>query len=76
MAARYWVLCDDELMAGPLQLPTCLRTVEQGAATHNGGHWWLFEDDDAPETLNGTRVDLLLERVGDDVRIAGRRPAL
>ena len=35
-----------------------LRPVERGGIVHPGMRWWLFEDDDAPEDLDGKEVEL------------------
>lgn len=74
MTARYWVQIADELMAHEdLQWPAVLRPVEQGASEYPGSHWWLLEDDDAPEDLDGKKVDLTLSRVSDMTMIERRR---
>lgn len=84
MSARYWVLASDELMNSDPQWPACLRPVQRDvapSAERPGMCWWLFEDDDAPETLNGKRIELEIRAHYDEhghitrTEIAGRRPA-
>lgn len=62
MSARYWVLVSDELMAS---LPVWLhnfRPVKEGNVESPGMTWHLFEDDDAPEELDGKRVEVIISR--------------
>lgn len=78
MSVRYWVLCSRELMDSHPQWPDGLRPVHQ--ATDGPGPspdcaWWLFEDDGAPATLAGKRVELTFTRSGTGVMIASRNPA-
>jgi hypothetical protein len=83
VAARYWVLVADELIDAHPQFPATLRTVKRGHAEilavhdmHPSTHWWLFEDDDAPEELNNKRVELTFLRIdGGRIEIMDRRPA-
>ena len=65
MSAHYWVMASDELMDADPQWPAMLRPVGRGGAIFHGMHWWLFEDDDAPEDLDGKEVELNLLRMGD-----------
>jgi hypothetical protein len=76
MSARYWVLASDELMASEPQWPDGLRPIEPATALppDPGMQWWLFEDDGAPATLDGKRVELTFTRSGDKTMIGGRRP--
>lgn len=78
MGARYWVLASDELMDGSPRWPDGLRPVK--AATDRppdgGMRWWLFEDDGAPSTLEGKRVELTFTRSGDGVMIGSRNPVV
>lgn len=78
MGARYHVLISDQLMAIPGEViwPAGLRPVEMrlpgpGHATH----WWLLEDDNATEYLNGKQVDLVLETTYDGDGVKGSRIA-
>ena len=75
MSAVYWVLASDELMDSDPLWPAFLRPVEPGPYEHPGMRWWKFEDDEAPESLNGKRIELTSWRDGDEVRVA-RRPAI
>lgn len=63
MAARYWTLVTDDLIDAAPQWPPMLRPVERGGIEHPGTHWWLLEDDDAPEDLDGKEVDVTLTRL-------------
>lgn len=82
MSARYWVLISDELMRNGPEWPAGLRVVEPGpyeqpaAGQHPVSRWWKFEDDGAPATLEGKRVDLTFTRSGNGIMIGGRRPAI
>ncbi|MGH3190010.1 MAG: hypothetical protein ACRDOL_22645 [Streptosporangiaceae bacterium] len=78
MSARYWVLVSDELMAqvGAPQWPEGLRVIEAGPYDETGARWCKVEDDGAPATLEGKRVELTFTRSGDTVMIGGRRPAI
>lgn len=40
-----------------------------------GMRWWLFEDDDAPATLEGKCVELTFVRSGNGFMIGSRNPA-
>jgi hypothetical protein len=75
MSVRYRVLCADEVMArDDLVWPACLRPVERGAADVAAlAHWWVFEDDDAPEEFDGKRVALIITNTGDEVLVSDRR---
>ncbi|HTX49211.1 MAG TPA: hypothetical protein VME40_07460 [Caulobacteraceae bacterium] len=78
MSARYWVLVAHEVMASNPQWPGGLRPVKQaedGPGPSPDCAWWLFEDDGAPATLDGKRVELTFTRSGDKVMIASRTPA-
>lgn len=76
MSVRYWSLFSDELMKQDLRWPDGLRPVEQGEAdTACGAHWWLLEDDGAPATLEGKRVELTFTRSGNRAMIGSRKPA-
>ena len=81
MSARYWVLVSDQLMASDPQWPQGLRIVKHGGLAagvvpQEDMHWHLFEDDSAPATLEGKRVELTFTRSGDTVMIASREPAI
>jgi hypothetical protein len=60
-----------------LSWPTYLRPIERGAADGPYAHWWLFEDDEADEALNGKRIDLVMKQatLSQPAEIIGRRPA-
>lgn len=79
MSARYWVLCDDELMDSGPQWPDGLRPVEPAyrlaPPPSPGMRWWLFEDDGAPATLEGKCAGLMFVRSGNGVMIGSRTPA-
>lgn len=84
MSARYWVFAADQLMESDPQWPDGLRPVERlpqmaGGLDEDpdypGAHWWLFEDDGAPATLEGKRVELTFTRNGNRVMIGSRNPA-
>ena len=67
MAARYYVRVADGLTeTRQVPWPEGLRPVRQagGKSTPPGWHWHLFEDDGAPEELDGKRVELTLARRG------------
>lgn len=77
MSARYWVLVADEFGSGDFEWPDGLRPIEMNPVSpdgHPGMHWWLLEDDGAPATLEGKRVELIFVRSGDKVMIGSRRP--
>jgi hypothetical protein len=77
MSARYHVLAADELMASGPPWPEGLRPVEQeptDPGRYPGMHWWLFEDDGAPASLEGKQVELTFVRSGDSIMIGSRRP--
>ncbi len=78
MAATYWVLASDELMAMPdLAWPDGFRHVEAGPYQHPGMRWHKFHDDDAPDELEGKLIEPLFARSDDGkVTITARRPAL
>lgn len=70
MAARYHVRVVDEIMAQrEIPWPEGLRPVERGETGLHGSHWWLFEDDNAPDELDGKRVELSLARIGRETGI-------
>lgn len=78
MSARYWILMSHELMDSDPQWPDGLRPVKQ--ATDGPGPsadcaWWLMEDDGAPATLEGKRVELTFVRSGNRAMIGSRNPA-
>lgn len=76
MSVRYWSLFSDELMRDKLRWPDGLRPVEQGEAdVVRKAHWWLLEDDGAPATLEGKRVELTFTRSGNRAMIGSRNPA-
>jgi hypothetical protein len=58
VSARYWVMVGDDLIDAQPQWPAMLRPVRRGGTIWPGLRWWLFEDDDAPENLDGKEVDL------------------
>jgi hypothetical protein len=65
MAARYYVQVADEMMeTRQIPWPEGLRPVQRGEGDCHGSHWHLFEDDNAPEELDGRRVGLTLARRG------------
>ena len=73
MSARYWVLVSDELMASlPLWLDG-FRPVKEGNVEYPGMTWHLFEDDEAPEDLEGKRVEVTISR---DTGILGSPPKI
>jgi hypothetical protein len=73
VSARYWVLVSDELMASlPLWLDG-FRPVKEGNVETPGMTWHLFEDDDAPEGLEGKRVEVIVSR---DTASPGSPPQL
>lgn len=72
MAARYWVLCADELIESP-EWPEGLRVIrrdESAPPPDNEKHWYLFEDDGASPSLDGKRVELSF---GEGGAVYGRR---
>lgn len=78
MSARYWVLVADELMDSDPQWPDGFRPVKAATDGPPQGdmRWWLFEDDGAPATLEGKRVELTFTRSGNKTMIGSRNPAL
>ena len=69
MAVRYHLLMSDEMTERQIPWPEGLRPVERGDSAFPGAHWWLFEDDNAPEELDGRRVELTLARRGRETGI-------
>lgn len=66
MSARYYVLVAQDLLDA--EPPTAweeagLHLVETGGLTEPGMRWCQFDDDDAPEELNGMKVELTFARV-------------
>ena len=62
MSVRYWVLVSDELMVSlPLWLDG-FRPVKEGNVESPGMTWHLFEDDGAPEDLDGKKVEVIISR--------------
>lgn len=79
MTARYWVLASDKLMAANRPWEDLgLHVIGPATAPppNPGMQWWQFEDDNAPATLNGKRVELIIERRDGKPVLTGRRPAL
>ena len=73
---RYWVLVSQPLLDDPATpwADAGLRLAEQGPWEHPGVRWCLFEDEEAPEELDGKKVDLTFERDADGkTRITERR---
>lgn len=68
MTVTYWVPVSGELLHGMDEslLPDGLRLAGTGVTTRTwSGHLEaLFEDDSAPEDLDGRRVELILGRQG------------
>ena len=68
MSATYWVPTSEELLRDmdPSLLPDGLRLAGLGVTTRvlGGQVEALFEDDDAPDDLDGKRVELILGRRG------------
>lgn len=77
MSARYYVLVSDELAQSMTVQPGArFRLVRCHCPEEPGLHWWVCEDDDAPESLNGKRVEPVLGREDDGtVYVIARRPA-
>jgi hypothetical protein len=69
VSARYWVMVGDDLMAAQPQWPPMLRPVERGGIIWPGMRWWLFEDDDAPDDLDGKEIDLTFKTVAGMILI-------
>ena len=70
MGVRYHLLMSDEMMeTRQIPWPEGLRPVERGDSAFPGAHWHLFEDDGAPEELDGRRVELTLARRGRETGI-------
>lgn len=71
MTARYWVQASDELMSTrQIPWPEGLRPVGgPGVSEFRGSRWHLFEDDGAPEDLEGKKVELTLARRGRETGI-------
>lgn len=82
MSARYWMLVSDELMRDKPQWPEGLHVIEPGPYEQPAPgqrpvmRWWLLEDDGAPASLEGKRVELTFVRSGDTVMIGSRDPAV
>jgi hypothetical protein len=74
MTARYWTLITDELMGAAPQWPPMLRPVERGGYEFPGLRWWLIEDDDAPDDLDGKEVDVTLIRLPGGMITVERKP--
>jgi hypothetical protein len=64
-------------MASNPQWPQGLRPVKpsEGLPPDNHSRWWLFEDDGAPASLQGKRVELTFTRSGNSAQIGSRNPA-
>lgn len=74
MAARYYVLVSQELLdSAPSWEALGLHLIEQGALQEPPMRWCVFDDDNAPEELNGKKVELNAELVGGVARITERR---
>lgn len=82
MSARYWVLVSDEVMSSNPPWPEGLRVIEPGPYEQPPPgqpptmRWWKFEDDGAPATLEGKRVELTFTRCADKIQIGSRNPAI
>ena len=78
MSVRYWVLVSDDLMDSDPQWPDGLRPVkpDDGVPPDACSRWWLLEDDRAPATLEGKRVELTFVPCGTGVMIGSRNPAV
>lgn len=79
MSARYTTMVSDELIGAwdTSRLPEDLRIVEIGPPDPAKPFWRIvtFDDDEAPEELNGQMVWLLFQVQPDrTVIIAGREP--
>lgn len=84
MTARYYVLIGQTLLdavPSPRWEDAGLHLVEVGGFTEPGSRWCLFEDDNAPEGLNGKKVEITLARgrvyegdpLSDSVWVSERR---
>ena len=71
MTARYWVQASDELIfTRQIPWPEGLRPVGgPGVSECPGARWQLFEDDGAPDDLEGKNVELTLARRGRETGI-------
>ena len=73
MAARYRVLIADPLLKMGLQWPPGVKLAEQLERGETGTHWWLLDDPDAPEDLEGRQVELVLRRGEDGAPVIAER---
>lgn len=63
MAARYHVLVSQELLDADTPWGNAgLTLIEVGGFTVPGARWCLFDDAEAPEELNGKKVEVTLTR--------------
>ena len=78
MSATTWALIFDELMDSepePEWGKAGLHVLEPGPYEYPGVRWWKLQDDTAPETLDGKRVEYQFSQVDGEPQITGRRPA-
>lgn len=75
MVARYYVQVSTELLDAPdaRWQEAGLRLIEVGGLIEPDWRWCLFEDDNAPENLNGLKIELTFGRIGMRPVITGRR---
>lgn len=74
MSARFYVYVSQELLDADTPWESAgLHLVEVGGFTDPGMRWCLFDDDNAPEDLNGKKVELTFELVGTRPAITDRR---
>jgi hypothetical protein len=74
--ARYRILIADPLLVYKPQWPEGCALVERQEPGTAGTHWWLFDDPQAPEGLEGRDVEISLKRDDDGEPVIASRHAI
>jgi hypothetical protein len=74
VTAQYWTLISGELMAAGPRWPEGMRVSPVPAMPGQlGTSWYLIEDDHAPESLNGCKVELAFSQSAGRVKVTDRK---